>query len=88
MEIAWDEGKNARLKAERGLDLVDIADAIEHGDLLAILPHPSRDGQVIFVVELEGYTCACPAVPTDSGYFLKTVYRSRKLHKRFMGGEK
>ncbi len=40
MEIAWDEGKNARLKAERGLDLMDIADAIEHGDLLAILPHP------------------------------------------------
>ncbi len=87
VEIAWDDAKNERLKVERGLDLEDIADAIARGDLLAILPNPSRAGQVIFVVELDGYACACPAVLTESGYFLKTAYRSRKFHKRFKGGE-
>jgi len=39
------------------------------------------------MILVDDYVCAVPAVPTDDGYFLKTAYKSRKLNKRFNGGE-
>ena len=57
--FAWDDAKNAKLKADRGIGFEGIVFHIEHGDLLDILEHSNRDryvGQRIFVVELEG-TC-------------------------------
>jgi len=39
------------------------------------------------MVLIDDYVCAVPAVPGADGYFLKTAYKSRKLNKRFNGGE-
>ena len=56
--FAWDNAKNAKLKADRGIGFEDVVFHIERGDLLHILEHPNRDryaGQRIFVVRREDY---------------------------------
>jgi hypothetical protein len=53
----WDDAKNAKLRAERGIGFEDIVFHVERGDLLDILEHPNPDryaGQRIFVVRREG----------------------------------
>ena len=41
--FAWDDAKNAKLKAERGIGFEDVVFHIERGDLLDILEHPNPD---------------------------------------------
>jgi hypothetical protein len=56
--FAWDDAKNAKLKADRGIGFEDVVFHIERGDLLDILEHPNPDryaGQRIFVVQREDY---------------------------------
>jgi len=87
MEISWSAEKNEILKRERGLDFEALAEAIRSGDVLEVARNPNHPGQVIFMILVDEYVCAVPAVPTDEGYFLKTAYKSRKLNTRFNGGE-
>ena len=50
----WDDAKNAKLRAERGIGFEDVVFHIERGDLLDILEHPNPNryaGQRIFVVQ-------------------------------------
>ena len=54
--FAWDDAKNARLKAERGIGFEEIVFHIERGDLLDILERTNPEryaGQRIFVVRRE-----------------------------------
>jgi len=54
--FAWDDAKNAKVKADRGIGFEDVVFHIERGDLLDILEHPNPDrcaGQRIFVVQRE-----------------------------------
>lgn len=87
MEISWSARKNEILKRERGLDFEALAESIQAGEVLEVARNPNRPSQVIFMILVDEYVCAVPAVPTDDGYFLKTAYKSRKLNKRFNGGE-
>ena len=53
----WDDAKNAKLRAERGIGLEYIVFHIERGDLLDVLEHPNPDryaGQRILVVRARG----------------------------------
>jgi len=79
--FAWDEAKNAKLKADRGIGFEDIVFHIERGDLLDILEHPNSDryaGQRIFVVQREEYVYLVPFVEDEHSVFLKTIIPSRK----------
>jgi hypothetical protein len=52
----WDDAKNAKLRAERGIGFEDTVFHIERGDLLDILEHPNPiryAGRRIFVVRRE-----------------------------------
>jgi len=42
--FAWDDAKNAKLKADRGIGFEDVVFHIERGDLLDILAHPNPTG--------------------------------------------
>lgn len=86
MEIKWDPGKCEVLKQERGLDFEILAESICAGDVLEVVPNPNYPGQVIFMILVDDYVCAVPAVSFEGGYFLKTAYKSRKLNRRFNGG--
>ena len=86
----WDNAKNAKLRAERGIGFEDIVFHIARGDLLDILEHPNADryvGQRIFVVRREEYVYLVPFVEDEHTVFLKTIIPSRKSTKQYLGEE-
>jgi hypothetical protein len=88
--FAWDDAKNANLKADRGIGFEDVVFHIERGDLLDILEHPNADryaGQHIFVVQREDYVYPVPFVEDEHSVFLKTIIPSRKATKQYLGEE-
>ena len=88
--FAWDDEKNAKLKAERGIGFEDVVFHIERGDLLDILEHPNPDryaGQRIFVVERDDYVYLVPFVEDAHTVFLKTIIPSRKATREYLGEE-
>ena len=88
MEILWDDGKNRKLIAERGLSLETFASLILEKKYLAILKNTSRTEQKIFVIPYENYTYVVPfVVDKNHSIVLKTVFPSRKYHKIYGGKE-
>jgi uncharacterized DUF497 family protein len=88
--FAWDEAKNEKLKAERGVGFEEIVLHIERGGLLDILEHPNQArsaGQRIFVVRREDYVFLVPFVEDEKAVFLKTIIPSRKATKEYIGEE-
>ena len=87
--FAWDDAKNAKLKADRGIGFEEIV-FIERGDLLDILVHPKPDrygGQRIFVVQRDDYVYLVPFIEDEQTVFLKTIIPSRKATKQYLGEE-
>lgn len=89
--IRYSEEINQLLKATRGISFEEIRNAIESGNLLADIAHPSlkRSHQRIFVVRVQKYVYAVPYVINNNEQyvFLKTVYPSRALTKLYEKGE-
>jgi hypothetical protein len=88
--FAWDDAKNAKLKAERGIGFEEIVFHIERGDLLDILERPNRErygGQHIFVVRREDYVYLVPFLEDEHTVFLQTIIPSRKATKEYLGEE-
>jgi len=87
MEIRWSEEKNEILKHTRGVSFEAAKAEIEAGRVLAVVDHPTRPGQRIFVIRLGGYVHNVPfIVEEDGSAFLKTIYPTRKGQKNFEGG--
>jgi hypothetical protein len=57
--------------------------AIQEGRVLDIIVNPNRPNQKVYVLEINRYVYAVPFVETDDYVFLKTIYPSRKLLKRY-----
>jgi uncharacterized DUF497 family protein len=88
--LTWDEGKNERLRSERGISFEEIVFHIQRGDLLDILEHPNQakyKGQRVFVVNVNGYVYLVPFVESEQEVFLKTIIPSRRATKRYLEGE-
>ena len=88
--FAWDEAKNEKLKADRGIGFEDIVFHIERGDVLDILEHPNPEryaGQRIFVVQRDDYVYLVPFIEDEKLIFLKTIIPSRKATKKYLGEE-
>ena len=88
--FAWDDAKNAKLKADRGIGFEDIVFHIERGDLLDILEHLNPDryaGERIFVVQREDHVYLVPFVEDEHTVLLKTIIPSRKATKQYLGEE-
>lgn len=88
--FAWDDAKNEKLKAERGIGFEDIVFHVERGDVLDILEHPNPQrytGQRIFVVQRDDYVYLVPFVEDEKLIFLKTIIPSRKATKEYLGEE-
>ncbi|MGH9410689.1 MAG: toxin [Vicinamibacterales bacterium] len=68
----WDDAKNAKLRAERGIGFEEIVFHIERGDLLDVLEHP------VYLVQF---------VEDEHTVFLKTIIPSRKATKQYLGEE-
>jgi uncharacterized DUF497 family protein len=86
-EFNWNDEKNRQLKAERGLGFENVVAAIENGRVLADIDHhqSGRKGhQRILVVEIGGYACVVPYVEQGLRMFLKTIYYSRAMQKKYV----
>lgn len=90
--IRFNEEKNQILKATRGISFEEIRDAIEAGNSLADIAHPSQKyaHQRMYVVKVRRYIYAVPYVTntTKGEVFLKTAFPSRKLTKDYLKGGK
>ncbi len=85
----WDNQKNEKLKAERGISFQQIVMHIERGDVLDLVAHPNQKkypGQQIIVVEINEYAYLVPFVESSEGKFLKTIIPSRKATRDYLGG--
>ena len=83
MNIVWDEDKSAKLKKERGISLEEVATLILQKKYVNIVKHPKRPKQKLFLIPINGYIHVVPFVIDDQNNFvLKTVFPSRKFHKR------
>ena len=87
MAILWDEGKNKKLRKERGISFEEVADLIIRKRYVGIVKHKKRPHQCVFLIPIHGYVHAVLFVLDDeSNINLKTIFPSRKFHRQF-GGE-
>jgi uncharacterized DUF497 family protein len=79
----YDPEKNEWLKNERGYCFEDIMDELENGRF-EIKKNKSSNhlNQRIFVIIKNNYPFCIPFVEDEEKYFLKTMYKSRKLKIR------
>ena len=88
--FAWDDAKNAKLRAGRGIGFEDVVFHIERGDLLDTVDHPNPSryaGQCMFIVRREDCVYLVPFVEDEHTMFLKTIIPSRKATKQYLGEE-
>jgi len=87
--IIWDENKDLKLKIGRNISFQEVSELILTNQYLDILEHPTKPEQKIFVIEIDNYVYAVPfIIDENSNIVLKTVYPSRKLHKKYRGDTK
>lgn len=86
----WDNHKNEKLKAERGIGFEKVVMHIERGDVLDLFEHPNQKkypNQQIIVVAIDKYAYIIPFVESPKGKFLKTIIPSRKATREYLGEE-
>jgi uncharacterized DUF497 family protein len=86
----WDESKNAWLMAERGVSFDEIVYYIMNGYLIDVVPNANQEkypGQLVFVVNREGYIHLVPFEESDKEIHLKTIIPSRKATKKYLKGK-
>jgi hypothetical protein len=86
MKFNWNPDKNKWLAVTRNVTFEEIICLIDEGCLRAVLKHPKKTNQKIFVVEHAGYAFNVPFVEEHDGTcFLKTIYPSRISTKKYIG---
>ena len=89
LRIKYNEEKNLLLKETRGICFEDVIQAIEKGNILDDLKHKNvkkYSNQKILVIKIKNYIYAVPYVidKKKETAFLKTVYPSRVLTKKYL----
>lgn len=87
----WNPDKNEWLKHEREVCFEDVTAALEHGRLIAVIPHPNQvryPAQKEFLVEINGYAYVVPFVEDGEKIFFKTIMPSRKATKKYLKDKK
>jgi hypothetical protein len=90
--IRFNEEKNELLKATRSISFEDALKSIKEKKLLDNIAHPSKryPHQRLYVIEIKKYIYAVPYIINieKQEIFLKTIYPSRVLTKKYRkGGE-
>jgi len=89
--IEYSEEKNFLLKETRGVCFDEVLIAVEKEDIVDVLKHHNEkyQHQRILVLEINHYIYAVPYVinKDKKTIFLKTIYPSRVLTKKYLGKE-
>jgi uncharacterized DUF497 family protein len=91
LQFNWNTDKSQLLITERGISFERVIAAIERGQLIDVVDHPNQNrypGQLIYVVEIDGYVYLVPfVIGEDGGRFLKTIIPSRKATRDYLEGD-
>ena len=85
--IRWSIQKDVALRRDPsrlGIGFKECAEAIREGRILDQLENSNYPGQIIAVIEHNGYAFAVPYVENDEEIFLKTAFPDRKLTRRYL----
>lgn len=87
-DFDYSEEKNLILKETRNIDFEEIIISVKSKKLIANLKNPNQKkypNQKIFVVKIKDYVYCIPYVIDRKRkvFFLKTIYPSRKLTKKY-----
>jgi len=88
--IEWNKLKNSRLRNERGIGFEDVLTALHSDGLLDMITHPNQQNhsnQKVFVICVNDYVYIIPYVEDEEKIFLKTIYPSRKMTKKYLKGD-
>lgn len=83
----WDKGKSDTLREKREIGFEEAVTAITEGGLLDIVEHHNKKrypNQKIFVINIAEYVYLVPFVEDSEKYFLKTIFPSRKMTKKYL----
>ena len=87
--FAWNAAKDRILREKRRISFQEVADAIEEGRVVDLLPHHNQErypGQQTYYVEVRRYIYMVPFVTEPDGTeFLKTVIPSGRATRRYLG---
>ena len=79
--------KNKKLLADRGIGFEQIICELEANMELDIVEHPNKAQylkQKMFIIEIKNYIYAVPFLQEENCFFLKTIFPSRKLTKKYL----
>lgn len=91
MIIEWDEEKNRILLQERDISFEMIVQKIVNREILSDTKHPNFEkypNQRIFIIEFDEYCYVVPYVAEQTKIFLKTIYPSRTVTKKYLTKDK
>jgi hypothetical protein len=82
----FSEEKNAILKKERGISFDEIIFLIENDCLVDVIKPKNEQykHQQMFVINVNGYIYCVPFVKNGNEIFLKTIFPSRVLSKKYL----
>jgi len=83
----WDEEKNKKLKLRRNISFQEVITAINEAGILAIEKHRDQvkyPGQKMYIIKINDYVYMVPFVEDQEKYFLKTIYPSRKMTRKYL----
>ncbi len=85
-DFRWGDEKNKLLIKERNVCFEDIVTGINSGKLLDVVKNSSadRDNQYCLIIDIGNYAYVVPFVRSESIFFLKTIYPSRKQTKKYI----
>ena len=86
-EYEFSAEKNGILKGERGISFEEIIYYISNGKLLDTIQHHNNNkynGQMFYVVDVEGYVYLVPFIRQKNKIFLKTIFPGRKHTKQYL----
>lgn len=90
LRIEFNEEKNLLLQETRGVCFDEVIKAVSEGKILDDLVNKNYPNQRVLVVKIENYIYGVPYVIDKKKklIFLKTVYPSRVLTRKFINKEK
>ena len=83
----WNSAKNEKLRAERGVSFEEVVSAFFNNKILDVIDNPNEKkyaNQMMLVVNIEKYVYLVPTVESEEKYFLKTIFPSRKMTKKYL----
>ncbi len=89
MIFKWNEEKNKKLIEERGISFEEIVDAFNSGVFVDFQEQKNDEysHQEMMIIWYSDYIYCVPLIDKGDYFYLITVFKSRKMTKKYLKGE-